>query len=146
MVYQCNGWIYDNAYLITFKVGHLRAHTHLLNKSCHFWKHRRKASFGIFYSSSVAFHLMSSMVAKSVLLRPVFRVGNSQKSLGARSGSYGGWVMIGMLYWARNCCTTSDVCSMSSFGWFPGVWFIIADVSEHSICSIFLGRRFEVML
>jgi hypothetical protein len=31
--------------------------------------------------------------------------------------------------------------SMSSFGWFPGVWFIIADVSEHSICSIFLGRR-----
>jgi hypothetical protein len=34
--------------------------------------------------------------------------------------------------------------SMSSFKWFPGVWFIIADVSEHSICSIFLGRRFEV--
>jgi hypothetical protein len=27
---------------------------------------------------------------------------------------------------------------MSSFGWFPGVWFIIADVSEHFICSIFL--------
>jgi hypothetical protein len=32
---------------------------------------------------------------------------------------------------------------MSSFGWFPGVWFVIADVSEHSICSIVLGRRFE---
>jgi hypothetical protein len=31
-------------------------------------------------------------------------------------------------------------CSLSSvlaYGRFPGVWFILADVSEHSICSIF---------
>jgi hypothetical protein len=34
--------------------------------------------------------------------------------------------------------------SMSSFGWFHGVWFIIADVSEHSIYSVFIGRKFEV--
>jgi hypothetical protein len=40
---------------------------------------------------AVTFHLMASMVAKRVPLRPIFRVGNSQKSLGARSG--GGWVM-----------------------------------------------------
>jgi len=33
---------------------------------------------------------MSSMVAKRVPLRPIFRVGNSQKSLGARSEEYGG--------------------------------------------------------
>jgi len=52
---------------------------------------------------------MFSMVAKGVPLRPTFRVGNSQKSLGARSGKYSGWVMIGMLFSARNCCTTSDV-------------------------------------
>ena len=26
-----------------------------------------------------------------------------------------------------------------TFGWFPGVWFIYADVSKHSICSIFKG-------
>ena len=50
---------------------------------------------------------MSSMVAKRVPLRPIFRVGNSQKSLGARSGEYGGWVMTGMLFSARNCCTIS---------------------------------------
>ena len=31
-------------------------------------------------------------------------------------------------------------CCLFSFGWFPGVWFIYADVSEHSICSIFKGR------
>jgi len=49
------------------------------------------------------------MVVKRVPLRPIFRVGNNQKSLGARSGEYGGWVMTGMLYSARNCCTTSDV-------------------------------------
>jgi len=29
---------------------------------------------------------------------------------------------------------------MFSFGYFPGVWGLKADVSEHSICSIFLGR------
>ena len=28
---------------------------------------------------------------------------------------------------------------MLSFGYFPGVWIIYADVSEHSICSIFIG-------
>jgi len=109
VVYQCNGWTYDNAYLITFKVGPLRTHTHLLHRSYHCWKHRRKASFGIFRSSAVAFHLMSSTVGKRVPLRPIFRVGNSQKSLGERSGDYGGWVMTGMLFSARNCCTTSDV-------------------------------------
>jgi hypothetical protein len=28
---------------------------------------------------------------------------------------------------------------MYSFGYFPGVWLLYADVSEHSICSIFIG-------
>jgi len=28
---------------------------------------------------------------------------------------------------------------MYSFGYFPGVWLLYADVSEHSICSIFKG-------
>ena len=28
---------------------------------------------------------------------------------------------------------------MYSFGYFPGVWLFYADVSEHSICSIFIG-------
>jgi hypothetical protein len=32
-----------------------------------------------------------------------------------------------------------------SFGCFPGVWFILADVSEHSICSIFKADDLEVM-
>ena len=36
---------------------------------------------------------MSSMVVKRVPLRPTFRVGKSQKSLGARSGEYSGWMM-----------------------------------------------------
>jgi len=53
-------------------------HTHLLHLSCHCWKHRRKASFGIFRSSAVVFDLLSSMVAKRVPLRPIFRVGNSR--------------------------------------------------------------------
>jgi len=32
------------------------------------------------------------------------------------------------------------LCSMFSFGYFPGVWGLKADVSEPSIGSIFLGR------
>jgi len=98
---------YDSAYLISFIIGPLRKHT-VLHRFCHCWKHRRKAFFGIFWSSAVAFDL-SSMVAKRVPLRPIFILGNSQKSLGARSRQYGGWVMTGMLFSARNCCTTSDV-------------------------------------
>jgi len=27
-----------------------------------------------------------------------------------------------------------------SFGWFPGVWILYADLSEHSVCSIFRSR------
>ena len=27
-------------------------------------------------------------------------------------------------------------CSILSFGWFPCVWILCADVSEHSVCSI----------
>jgi hypothetical protein len=34
--------------------------------------------------------------------------------------------------------------SVLSFGCFPGVWFILADVSEHSICSIFKADDLEV--
>ena len=29
---------------------------------------------------------------------------------------------------------------MLSSGWFPGVWILYADISEHSVCSIFIGR------
>ena len=31
-------------------------------------------------------------------------------------------------------------CKLFFFGWFPGVWFLIADVSELLIGSIFIGR------
>ena len=31
-------------------------------------------------------------------------------------------------------------CCMLSFGWIPGVWNLYADVSEHSVCAIFIGR------
>jgi hypothetical protein len=32
-----------------------------------------------------------------------------------------------------------------SFGCFPGVWFILADVSEHSICSIFQADDLDLV-
>jgi hypothetical protein len=74
----------------------------MLHWFCHCWKHWWKASFGISLSSAVAFDLMFSMVVKCVPIRPIFRVGNSQKSLGVRCREYGGWVRTGMLFSARN--------------------------------------------
>ena len=32
------------------------------------------------------------------------------------------------------------ICNVFSFGYLPGVWVLIADVSEHSISFIFIGR------
>jgi hypothetical protein len=114
VVQHCNGSTCDNAYLITFKVRPLRTHPlapsnlPLLEAPAEdfFWN---PTGVRIFRSSTVEFDLMSSMVAKRVPLWPIFRVGKSQKSLGARFGEYGGWVMTGMLFSARKCCTTSDV-------------------------------------
>ena len=30
-------------------------------------------------------------------------------------------------------------CYILCFGWFPVTWILCADVSEHSVCSIFVG-------
>ena len=78
VVQHCNGRTYDNAYLITFKVGPLRTHA-LAPSILPLLVAPAKSSFGIFRSSAVAFNLMSSMVVKCVPWRPIFRVGNSQK-------------------------------------------------------------------
>jgi hypothetical protein len=106
---------YGNAYLITFKIGPLRASaappppTRSIDPAIvGSWQHRRKASFGIFRTATVAFNLMPSMGGKQVPLRPIFTVGNSQKALGTRPGECGGCVMTGLPFSARNCCTTSD--------------------------------------
>jgi hypothetical protein len=40
-------------------------------------------------------------VCERRLLRPIIRAENSQKSTGARSKEYGGWLMTGMLFSAK---------------------------------------------
>jgi len=75
---------------------------------------------------------MSSMVAKRVSMRPIFRVGKNQKSLGARSGECGGWVMIGML--AR--------CSSGGNGATSGFCTTITHRTTHRLlCSNFSPRK-----
>jgi hypothetical protein len=37
-------------------------------------------------------------------------------------------------------------CCIISFWWFPGAWILCADVSEHSICSIFVGVVSRIFL
>jgi hypothetical protein len=75
------------------------------------WKHRRKASSGVNWSSAVSFYMMTSMVEKRPPLRPIFRVGNRQKItrseirrvrwLGDDTTSD---VWLGALSWCRNHC------------------------------------------
>jgi hypothetical protein len=67
-----------------------------------------KDSFGMFRSLAVALDLMSSMVVKHVPFSSIFRLGNSRKSLGARSRECGGWVMIGMSFLAMTLRKASD--------------------------------------
>jgi hypothetical protein len=40
------------------------------------------------------------------------------------------------LYFKLSPCSE---CGILTFGWFPGVWILCADVSKHTICSIFIG-------
>jgi hypothetical protein len=56
-------------------------HTHLFHQDRKDW---RKASFGIFQSLSSTFDFMPFIVVKPVPLRSIFRIGNSQKSLGVQ--------------------------------------------------------------
>jgi len=32
-----------------------------------------------------------------------------------------------------------SACCITSSGWFPGVWILYSDVSEHPVCSFFIG-------
>jgi len=61
------------------------------------------------------------------------------------------WIMVSnfLCYWSciilfcrpiRLQRNRTEVCNIFSFGQFPGVWVLIADVSEPSISSIFIGR------
>jgi hypothetical protein len=62
------------------------------------------------------------MDSKRVPLSPIFTVENSKKSLGARSGEYGGWVMTGFASQQAMCGsvhyrdaeTTVPACHLSS--------------------------------
>jgi hypothetical protein len=81
-VLRCNSRTYDNAYVISYKDSPLRMHT--LAPSIR--PLLEAPGEGLFRSSAVAFDLMSSMAPKSDPFRPIFRAGNSQKPLGAKSG------------------------------------------------------------
>jgi hypothetical protein len=79
-----------NAYVITLNIGPLRKHIHTCSVDPAVLDSTGgRLHFGVFRSSAVAFDLMSSTVAIRVPVRPIFRVGKSQKSLGARSGECG---------------------------------------------------------
>jgi hypothetical protein len=56
-------------------------------------------------------------VCKMCPMWPIFWVGNSQRSLGVRFREYDVWMMKGMLFSVRNCCTTSNVW-LSALSWY----------------------------
>jgi hypothetical protein len=88
-VFRCNGETYSNACLITFKEGPMRAHIRapsilsLLESPAE----GSVPEFG----RRVRFDALQGWETRP--LRLISRTGNSQRSLGARSGEYGGRVM-----------------------------------------------------
>jgi hypothetical protein len=97
VVLHSNGTMYGNVYLIAFKIEPLSAHAHTHTHICSIDPAIVGSTGGrnILESSGVrplAFHFMSSRVANRVSWSFIFRTGSSQKSLGARSGDYGGSV------------------------------------------------------
>jgi hypothetical protein len=119
-VLHCNDRTCGNAYLMTFKVRPLRAHT-LSQSVLPLVEAPSEDSFWNLPEFLVTFELMSSMAGNHVPLRPIFRVRNSKKSLWARSGECGGWVMTGTAAHQEMCGsvrysdaeTTAPACHLS---------------------------------
>ena len=65
--------------------------------------------FGIVNSSCFDFSFISSIVAKRLPFIDVFSFGKRKMSTGAKSGEYGGWGMIMVLFLAKNSRTSIDV-------------------------------------
>jgi hypothetical protein len=99
--------------------------------------------FGTFLSSAVAINLMPPLVTKRAPLRPIFRVWSSQKSLGARSREYGGWVMTQQAMCGSLRCRDAEVpvpaCPLSR------CLLRTASRNLRENCSNALSRRYELM-
>jgi hypothetical protein len=92
VVLHCNGRTYGNAFLITFEVGPLRAHT--LAPSI--LPRLEAPADGFFWTlpdfgRRILFDVPHS--CETCPFGAYLRVGTSHKSLGARSREYDGWVM-----------------------------------------------------
>ena len=77
---------------------------HFFQSSKHFWY----ALFGISLSSLSDSVFISSIVAKRRPFMGLFNLGNRKKSQGAKSGEYGGWGMITLLFLAKKLRTSND--------------------------------------
>jgi hypothetical protein len=113
VILHCNDRTYGNAYLITFKVGPLRTHMHATSILPPLEAPAEGLFFNLLeFSHHIRFDVLHGW--ETVPLRHIFRVGNSQKSLGAKSGEtvIGWWqvllhnkeVWLGALSWCRNHC------------------------------------------
>ena len=72
-------------------------------------KHFRYALFGIANSFDFDFSFISSIVAERFSFFSVFSFVRKKKSAGAKSGEYGDWGMITVLFLAENSRTSIDV-------------------------------------
>ena len=77
--------------------------------SKHFWN----ALLGIALSSSSDAALISSIVANLRPFMGLFNFGKRKKSQGAKSGEYGGWGMMIVLFLAKKLLTSNDVLERS---------------------------------
>ena len=96
--------------------------------SKHFWN----ALLGIALSSSSDAALISSIVANRRPFIGLFNLGKRKKSQGAKSGEYGGWGMMIVLFLAKKLLTSNDVCAGALS------WCRIHECSFHTSGRFFL--------
>jgi len=46
---------------------------------------------------------------------------------------------LAFFYWLVHNFSEEDNGCILSFGWLPSIWILCADISEHSVCSMFIG-------
>ena len=103
--FQFSIFNFINIYLIPFKVTSLRYNPLIpafFQSSKHFWN----ALFGIVNCQCFNFSFISSIDTKHFPFIAVFSFGKRKKSAAAKSGQYGGWNMITVLFLPENSRTS----------------------------------------
>jgi len=149
--YEVPGMILFQAYLYNYSLlrgNHFRSNplsplpaTMLLaQRSCHFWKQFLQLPQCISFQRRCHIFLMFQYHEILVPWRQVLFFGNGRKTLGAKSGEWGGCSILVISFWARKCLTESALwfealswCRIQSLDQISGLFLLTASSNHFNI-------------